>query len=421
MNPQESDLSVSNLSINLRQAICALAEALGLVGIDEKQHGERVAYMGVKTAEILGWDDTQVSNLFHSGLLHDCGVSSTRMHNKLVTELDWAGSEGHCIVGEQLLLEFRPLAHLAPVIRYHHTHWDALDKLGVAPEVAVPANLIYLVDRVDAVLAQHVMNGEKLPFEDVRNTIEKLSGSFFSPELVEAFLEASSNEAFWLNLEPLNIVEYIHAMGRLGTATITEFDDLRTLSCIFAKIVDAKSKFTFEHSMGVARLVVYISKLMGLPPERIALMEISALLHDLGKLGVPDEVLDKPSKLNREETAIMHRHSYDTYQILRQISGFEEIADWAGNHHETLLGDGYPFHHQGKSLPIETRTIMVADIFQALAQDRPYRASLPPERIMGILNDMVDAGRVDKDIVAVVEGHKDTCWQIATAPTLEPQ
>jgi HD-GYP domain-containing protein (c-di-GMP phosphodiesterase class II) len=161
---------------------------------------------------------------------------------------------------------------------------------------------------------------------------------------------------------------------------------------------------------------VYLGRLAGLAPGRIALIEIAALLHDLGKLGVPDEMLEKPGKLTAAETAVMHRHSFDTFRILRGIGGLEEVALWAGSHHETLLGDGYPFHSQDDALPIEARVIMVADIFQALAQDRPYRASLPPERIMAILDEMAETGRIDRDLVALAGRDAGACWQVATQP-----
>lgn len=402
------------LSINLRQAVTALAEALGLVGVDEKQHGERVSYMALNCAQVLGWDKHQQSHLFSAGLLHDCGVSSTRVHTRLVTELDWDGSEKHCIDGEWLLSQFRPLAHLAPVIRYHHTHWDKLATMSIEGEVALQANLIYLADRVDALIAQYQAEGQRVPFEQVRSRIESLAGTFFKRELVDAFLKASGNDAFWLNLEPQNIIENVQEISMHGTETIDNFADLRALAVMFAHIVDAKSHFTYDHSLGVANLATHIGEQAGLSPERVAMVEIAALLHDLGKLGVPDEILEKPARLNAEETTVMHRHSYDTYRILRHIDGLEEIAEWAGNHHETLLGNGYPFQHQKQELSLETRVIIVADIFQALAQERPYRSSMKAEDIMQILREMAADGRIDDKLVAIVDSQSAYCWQLAT-------
>lgn len=110
----------------------------------------------------------------------------------------------------------------------------------------------------------------------------------------------------------------------------------------------------------------------------------------------------------------MHRHSFETFRILRHINGFEQIAEWAGNHHETLLGDGYPFQREQTELSIEARIIAVADIFQALAQNRPYRPALSANEILEILEEMANEGRIDKELVKLVTGNLDSCYRAAT-------
>jgi HD-GYP domain-containing protein (c-di-GMP phosphodiesterase class II) len=110
----------------------------------------------------------------------------------------------------------------------------------------------------------------------------------------------------------------------------------------------------------------------------------------------------------------MHRHSYETFRILSHIDGFEQIAEWAGNHHETLLGDGYPFQREETELGIEARIITVADIFQALAQDRPYRSALSAGAIIEHLQRLADAGKIDPLLVQLVTQHRESVWQAAT-------
>lgn len=406
-----------SLQINLRQAICALAEALSLIGIDEHQHGERVAFMAVECARLLRWDEHQIDELFHVALLHDLGVSSSRVHKQLISEMDWEGAELHCVLGEYYLANFTPLAHLAPVIRHHHTHWDELQGSELPKQQALAANLIYMTDRIDALNAQfsqQEFESDEAKHLAILKIIEQSRGSRFAPDLVDCFSKLSENDAFWLTLEPLNISDFIHGMENHGQNVLSDYDEIRQLSLIFARIVDAKSDFTYNHSMGVARLSRYLAELAELPEHRVALIEIAALLHDLGKLGVPDEILDKPARLSAEETAIMHRHSYETYRILRHINGFEQIAEWAGNHHETLLGDGYPFHHEHTELTIEARIIMVADIFQALAQDRPYRKGLKPQVILQELIVLRDGGKLDEAVVSLVKNNLERCSQMAT-------
>lgn len=407
------------INVDLRQAVLALAEALSLVGIDEHQHGERVAYMATTCARELGWEGAALDDLMHASLLHDCGVSSSNVHKKLIAEMDWEGAELHCVVGEYYLKALPPLSHLAPLIRYHHTHWSALQDLDIEPQTALASNLIYLVDRVDATRA---MLFSKQPeasaaeiHRQVRERIDEASGEHFSPALVDIFLQVSDNDAFWLNLDPLPLVSYLQRMENSTQARIDNYEDMRKLARIFAHIVDAKSSFTFDHSLGVAQVSREIASLLELVPARGRLIELAGLLHDLGKLGVPDEILEKPAPLTADESAIMHRHSYETFRILNNIEGMEQIANWAGNHHETLLGDGYPFRHEETELVLEARIIAVADIFQALAQDRPYRKALNADAIVTHLERLAGEGKVDAELVSLVARHRKKLWQIATS------
>jgi len=142
-------------------------------------------------------------------------------------------------------------------------------------------------------------------------------------------------------------------------------------------------------------------------------IEIAGLLHDLGKLRVPDEILDKPSQLDEHERNIINAHSFETFQILRGIKGFEEIAVWAGYHHEQPGGGGYPFHVQGDILPLEARILRVADIFQAMAQNRPYRAGLSKEQVLDFMRGLVAQGRVEPEIFAVLEACADEAMDAA--------
>jgi len=403
-----------SITIDLGQAIHALSDALDLVGVDEVCHGKRVGYMALQCGCGLGLSEPELEDLFHAGLLHDCGVSSTHMHRCLVNELDWEGSEFHCIKGSELLYQFPPLAHLTPIVRYHHTHWDDLRAAKLPEKTAQLANLIYLVDRVDALTAPHYERDLLLARHTVCDTVWRLSGSFFAPELVGLFLDLSSNEAFWLSLETRHLIRFIHERERESRLAPVSFPELKQLALLFARIVDAKSPFTMEHSLGTARLARLLAERVALPMETCEKIEVAALLHDLGKLQVPDEILEKPGALTREERAMIQRHSFETYQILRGISGLEDITLWAAYHHETPDGRGYPFHRQGKELTLEMRIIAVSDVFQALAQQRPYRKPLAPAEILDLLRAFVRQNHLDGELVELVGRHLPASWLAAT-------
>ena len=402
------------VGIDLGQAIHALSDALDLVGVDQVLHGKRVGFMALLCGEALGLDPRQRDDLFHAGLLHDCGVSSTQTHRLLIQELDWKGVEFHCVKGSELLGRFAPLAHLAPIVRHHHTHWDVLNALNIPQPIARWANLIYLVDRVDALATSDGSRDILLIRHDIRDTVQRLRGSYFAPDLVALFLDLSDNEAFWLRLEARPLIRFIYERERETGVVPISFIELKQLALIFACVVDAKSPYTLEHSLGTARVGPFLAEQVGLSPETRDKIEVAALLHDLGKLRVPDEILEKPGPLTFEERAAIQRHSFETYQILRGITGLEDITLWAAYHHEKLDGQGYPFRQRGEELTIEARIIAVADVFQALAQPRPYRQRLSPARLLDMLRVFVRDRHLDGDLVELVGQHLETCWRLAT-------
>ncbi len=413
MEPAQSESQLPDLTIDLRQAIYALTDALDLVGVDEVGHGKRVGCMAAECGRALELPAAALQTLFHAALLHDCGVSSTRVHQHLVEEMEWENAQEHCRVGYELLCTVPPLASLAPIILYHHTRWADLLAQGVTHEVALLANLIFLVDRVDALTAPHYGKNLLLARAGVQERISACRDTLFAPELVELFLRVSAAEAFWLTLEPPHLGNYLLRALHEQPPLPVDFSVFKRLAQLFAHIVDAKSHYTAQHSAGVARLARYIAEQKGLAPARCEMVEVAGLLHDLGKLKVPDEILEKPAAMSGEEREVMTHHSFESYQILRRIDGIEEIAIWAAYHHETPSGHGYPFHTSGTALGVEARIVAVADVFQALAQDRPYRDSLPPEAIGRILARMAAEGRLDQAVVDLVVDDAERCWQQA--------
>lgn len=386
---------------DLTQVIYALSDALDLVGIDDVAHGKRVGIMAAECCRLLGLDQQQTAFMFELGLLHDIGVSSTRIHQHLVTEFDWEGSQEHAQVGCALLADFPPLAPMAQPILHHHSRWDRLTATGINAQVARQANLILLVDRVDALTAPYYATNNVLVHKEaIRDQINRRTGTYFAPDLVEVFLAASRPEAFWLQLEPRSVQGYLRDQLARRHPFSASIEELKQLARIFSRIVDAKSAYTAEHSLGVARLARLLAEKMGLGPADCDQIEIAGLLHDLGKLRVPDEILDKPAQLDPLERLSINTHTFETYQILRNIDGFEEIARWAAYHHEEPDGSGYPFHLTGEAMAIEARIIRVADIFQAMVQDRPYRKGWGATEVIGFLDQLAQQGRIDAEVVA---------------------
>ncbi len=405
-----------NYTLNLREVSYALSEALDYVGIDDTMHGKRVAFMSAEVAKHLGWSQKRIDDIIMMGMLHDCGVSSTDVHTHLVTELDWNNSQIHCLRGAALLEEVGIYHAYAPVILYHHTHWNELPDT-IPEQIRENANLIYLTDRVDALRVQ-LGDASSIERENIASVIRKYSGTMFSSELVEKYLQTSASDSFWFYVESEALNDYFSEWIEAGTHDPVSFETLKNIAMMFASVVDAKSTFTSEHTYGVASLARYLAVHSNLPLRGQETVELSAFFHDLGKLRVADEILNKAGPLNAEERSHMNRHGFDSHLILRKIKGFQEIARIASIHHETLDAQGYPYHLGGDQIPIEARILTVADIFQALVQERPYRKGLSAREAYDILQNMTDQGKLDPAIVRILSERLEECYEKALHPVV---
>ena len=408
---------MSTYNVNLHEAIYSLSDALDLVGVTHIHHGKRVAYMAAECGKHLGWSGPRLDDLFQAAILHDSGVSRTMVHANLA-QMAWENEAEHCKLGASLLATSPLLKHLSDTVLHHHTHWSELKNLDLPHEVKLRANCIYMVDRVDVLALGYQLEGKDILLgkNEIRQKIYQHRDDWFCPELVDAFMDISSSEAMWFTLESDHVNGYLATWLSHYPEQTMEFDELRSLVHVFSCIVDAKSPFTKQHSDGVANLARYLGSLFELPQETCEMLELVGLLHDIGKLRVPDKLLDKPGLLNEEEVLIMRRHSFDTYSILKNIRGLERISLWALQHHERMDGTGYPNQLKAADLSFEARIVAVADVFQALAQERPYRGALERLVIITLLKLEAEEGKLDERIVGAVEANLAECWRIAVRP-----
>jgi len=404
-----------NYRVNFREVTYALSEALDLVGIDDLYHGKRVAFMAAQCGLEAQYDEDMISELIYIGMLHDCGVSSTNTHMHLVTELEWKDEQIHSQRGYQLLNKTSLFSPYAQPVLYHHTHWEDLKNLPIDESIKLKANLIYLVDRVDALRAQMTSEPENRMREEIYRIISEHRETMFAPQLCELFFQASSRSSFWFYLDNDALEEYLHEWVIKGESEKISFAKLKEIALMFADIVDAKSPFTAEHSFGVASLSLFFAQLLELEQKDVEKIELAALLHDLGKLRVDDNILNKNGPLTISEKLILNRHGFDSEIILRKINGFKEIAYLASLHHETLDGKGYPYCLKEKDIPMAARIIMVADIFQALIQDRPYREALSAQKAFEIISEMANEGKVDTLIVSLLQENLEKAYISASS------
>lgn len=409
------------MELVFHDVICSLSSSLDLIGATNTHHGKRTALMAASIAKTLEWSEQMELDMLYASMLHDCGVSSIESKNHLIPELEWENINTHCERGAQYLNDCPVFGRYAPWILHHHTHWNALKELDLPEMDKLAANLIFLVDRVDFLQEKYVDSSRNdsdilLEKHHIMDEVQAFRGSFFAPILVDVFLEMGKREAFWLAQDPCYIDASVRAYCKLSERKTASFPMLRSIATLFSKFIDAKSPYTKEHSKYVAVLSRYLAKRLGFSIEEQQHIELAGMLHDLGKLRVPNYILDKQAPLNESERACMLRHSFDTMQILKIVFPNTKIAQWAGHHHENLNGHGYPFHLNETELDVGSRIVAVADIFQALVQQRPYRQSLKLSEIKSIIDDMVCEGKLDKNVVAVLEENYEGCYHLAQRP-----
>jgi len=423
---------------SLQEILVALSFALDLTEGAVPGHAIRCSLLGMRLAREAGVSRYDLPDLYHASLLKDVGCSSNSARFCAIVGgddrsikagaklADWTKSIQDPSTLKMLWKEVLPgapawrkaarLAKMAltqqtnnrqvieircdrgativrklglpnPValgVRHLDEHWDG----GGYPD-GLKKTDIPLISRI-MLVAQHLdafsmERGEQAAID----SLAERSGRWYDPALVRAARSLHRQNMLFQDCRSTDPVE--HTTARIleanpGGQTILSSPDIDNLCETFAWVVDAKSPFTFRHSIGVMDASMAIGKTLGLPSERMQALRRAALLHDVGKLGISNTILDKPTKLTDDEFTRVKAHPGLSQRILSHIDAFQEIAVLAGEHHEKLDGSGYPNRLRAEDLSIESRLLAVADIYGALSEDRPYRAGLTPAQIQGIMD-----------------------------------
>jgi HD-GYP domain-containing protein (c-di-GMP phosphodiesterase class II) len=207
-------------------------------------------------------------------------------------------------------------------------------------------------------------------------------GAWFDPELVDVLARVATEPGAWSALSQDDLGEALARFELEDPVLPTDRRRLDTVAEAFARVIDAKSPFTYRHSEGVATIAFQIGEALQMPDWSLPGLRWAALLHDIGKLGISNLILDKAGSLSPEEMAVVRRHPAFTLEILRRIPGLREIAEVAGSHHEMLDGSGYHRGLTAERLPVAARVLTVADMAEAMSSGRPYRAGMDWSRVI---------------------------------------
>lgn len=385
--------------IELYPLLSGITAATDLISRVLVGHHQKVAFVAASIGELLGLDRHSRKRLTLAAAIHDIGGLSIKTRVETF-EFEVANPDLHTLPGYSLLSGFAPFADLARLVRFHHVYWqNGQGVMDRGEEVPLLSHIIHLSDRIAVLLKP---DGEILRQKtDIVRRIKASSGEMFVPEQVEAFLELADKEVFWLDLVSPSVSTILQERFPLGGMDLDRSEVLG-LAEIFRRIVDFRSRFTATHSSGVAAVAVALADHGGFQKDNPDKMRIAGLLHDIGKLVVPPEILEKRAGLTSEDLAVIYKHPYFTAEILRDIEAFRDIRQWGSLHHERLDGTGYPYKMAAEEIPEGARILSVADTFTALTEDRPYRCGIGTASTDRIMRDMAAYHKLDKDFVALI-------------------
>ncbi|MEO1169538.1 MAG: HD domain-containing phosphohydrolase [Pseudomonadota bacterium] len=425
--------------VSFAEIVSAFSYALDLTQGQPKGHCIRCCWIGTHIGEALGLGKEQLWELYYTLLLKDLGCSSNaaricelyladdhaikrdyklidgKMHNVLRFVLARTGTdaslgerigalgnvlkngskierdiiETRCVRGADIARQLRFPEAVAEGIAGLDEHWD-----GSGLPNGIEGEAIPLYSRI-ALLSQvidifRMANGEEAACQEIR----KRSGGWFDPDLCDAFGTVAEDPAFWAALEARDIERRVIALEPTQHMVIVDEDFLDDIAAAFGQVIDAKSPFTSGHSGRVAVYAAGVAERLGYDAPYVRKLSRAAALHDIGKLGISNLILDKPGKLTDEEWRVMRSHTHYTTAILGRISVFHDMAAMAGAHHERLDGKGYPHSLCADTIHMDTRIITICDYFDALTADRPYRAAMSVDKALDIIGAEV-GGAID--------------------------
>ena len=344
------------------------------------------------------WVDGSLPQVLRFVLRHTGSTAGIISRFKAIADIFAHGDEiaqeliqTRCTRGADIARRLRFEEPIAQGIHSLDEHWNGQGRPEGLTGAAIPlyARIALLAQVVD------IMNCSDGPAA-VLAEVQARAGTWFDPELVDAFSALAADDGFWATLNSDSLDKVILGLepGEFTKPLDEDFYD--DVAEAFGQVVDAKSPYTAGHSARVGLYTALLAEDLGLDAPRQRWLKRGALLHDLGKLGVSNSILDKPGKLTEAEYEAVKMHSVFTGQILERIRAFDELAKISSAHHERLDGKGYPLGLVADQICLETRIITTADIFDAITAERPYRGAMPIDKTLSIMADSLDSA-IDRE------------------------
>lgn len=457
----------SSSELRLSELIGALSYALDITEGQPPGHCTRCCHIGMRIGRAIGLREQSLWELYYTLLLKDLGCSSNaaRICELYVTDdlafkrdiktMDGSLPQvirfvlGHTGLGTGLFQKFKIMleavktkeeaaqelivtrcqrgAAIARRLRFDERVSAGIHSLdeqwnGKGRPQRLAGEDIPIYSRV-ALLAQiidvfHTSGGPEAALEEARAR----SGTWLDPSLVTVLEGIGPHDELWdsLRLPPAELAKLVFGEEPAQFSIAVDDDYLDEIAAAFGEVVDSKSPYTAGHSGRVGLYSDRLAGQLGLSPERRRWLHRGALLHDVGKLGVSNAILDKPGKLDAAEWAAVQKHAVYTEEILSRIPQFSELAVMSAAHHERLDGKGYPRGIGAEKIALETRIITTADIFDAITAARPYRGPVPVPKTLEIMAETIGTA-LDPDCFAALRRVVDELKIADGAPVVAPR
>jgi len=398
------------MKLNYTDLIFTLSDAIDAV---EKQvtgaaseHGKRVGYLCERMSVNCGLTSEEKSDLIGCAILHDNALAESLREDAEITSYQsdeyidgrpfYVAMPTHVIYSERnaSILPFH--TDIRNAILWHHENADGTGPFHLKEkDTTLYSEMIHLGDFIDILFSFTTM--DQFGYQEMQKYVASHAGTLFSHRAAHLMKDSFTYDDL-IRLQQKGVQA---CLKESVPEIIGEYrdDEIRNIAMFFSGIVDYKSSFTKDHSMGVANKAYTMAKYYRWDNDKSIRFYLAGALHDIGKLMVPNTILEKPAKLSTEEFNAMKDHAAATYRMLSRIPGFEEIAEWAGNHHEKLDGTGYSRGLKAEDLTFEDRLMGCLDIYQALTEKRPYKQKYSYAQSIDIMRSMAEANKIDGGIV----------------------
>lgn len=375
--------------ITLKDIVMIIQRTLDSMDDRLAGHGEKVAYIMYKLLKCHGgYNDEEILRITTLAVFHDIGVYKVEERDRIV-DIDLEIPMNHSVYGYLFIKHFSPLSDLADIVLGHHLHPKDFSDL-VKIKIPKEALILNLADSI-AVLQLHFNKIDPM-------LILNKSSDEILEEHKELFKKACDEYDL---IEKIEDDTYLSELYEILEKRELSRSEIISYARMLNYAIDFRSEFTILHTITVEEISWQISKMLGLDDYTSTIIKIASMLHDIGKLSIPINILEKKGSLTEEEFEVVKGHTIVGYNILSNM-GIDDIRDIATLHHEKLNGTGYPFRLKADQISKEARIVAVADILSALIGKRSYKDEFSKDEVISILSNMVSNYEIDKDICNLV-------------------